>query len=210
MPRPKCKICRRAGQKLFLKGERCSGPKCGAVRRPYPPGVHGQKSRGPTSEFGKQLAEKYKLEAVYQIDERDLKHIVKVDPINLAKKKVEIADFIVNNLESRLDNVVFRLGFANSRIVARQYVSHGHIRVNNRRVDIPSFKVKPQDIISIRPSSMKKESFNNLASRLEKYAPPAWLELNKENLSGKVTAIPRKENFDAPVDLSMIVAFYSR
>ncbi len=210
MKGPKCKICRRAGQKLFLKAERCSGAKCGAVRRPYPPGMHGQKSRRSNSEFGKQLAEKYKLEAVYQIDEKDLKHIVTVDPVNLAKKKLEITDVIVNSLESRLDNVVFRLGIAASRIVARQYVSHGHIYVNTRRVDIPSFKVRSGDVVYIRPSSMKRGPFQNLASRLDKHVPPAWLEIDKQALKGKVIGIPGKENFDAPVDLSMIVAFYSR
>ncbi|HEY4497022.1 MAG: 30S ribosomal protein S4 [Candidatus Terrybacteria bacterium RIFCSPLOWO2_01_FULL_44_24] len=205
----KCKICRRAGQKLFLKGDRCFSPKCAIVRRPYPPGVHGQKSRPSRSEFGLQLAEKRKLEASYHIDERDLKRIVK-EGSSTRPQNLDIADMIVNRLESRLDNVIYRLGFVVSRSVARQLVSHGHFYINDRRMDIPSYLLRIGDKVSIRPASKDKSPFKNMASHLEKYTPPSWIELDKQELNGKVIGVPNRSEIGLPVDLSMIVAYYSR
>ncbi len=211
MSEAKCKICRRAGQKLFLKGDRCFSPKCAIVRRPYAPGAHGQKYRGPRSDFGIQLAEKKKLEAIYQIDERDLKRVVTKKEAGVGSaKNTDIADIIVSRLESRLDTVVFRLGFAVSRSVARQLVSHGHFYVNGRRLDVPSYVVQKGDVVSVRPASKEKGPFKNLGQRLEKYTPPAWVELQKQDLAGKLLALPSREEVGVPVDLSKIVAFYSR
>lgn len=201
-----CKKCRRAGQKLFLKGERCFTPKCAMVKKPYVPGVHGKKRRRALTEYGLQLAEKQKLKIIYGVSEKQLKKYFK----EAAKSKGVATEVLLTKLETRIDNVIFRLGLAESRAKARQIVSHGHILLNNRKVDIPSVHVKKEDIIQIKNSSLNKMIFKSLETRLKKFKPPTWLFLNKENWQAGVLAQPSKEEMEAPADLQMIVEYYSR
>jgi len=203
---PKCKKCRRAGQKLFLKGERCFTPKCSMIKKPYPPGVHAKKRRRSLSEYGAQLAEKQKLRRIYDIGERQLKNYF----TKAAKAKGVLTDVLLSKLETRLDNVVFRLGWAESRSKARQIVSHGHTLLNNRKVDIPSIGLKKGDIIKIKKSSLKSPLFKNLEIKLKKFKPPSWLSPDKKELKATVLNLPLGKEIEVPVNLSMIIEYYSR
>ena len=203
----KCKKCRRANQKLFLKGERCFGPKCAMTRRPYAPGVHGKAFRRRSSEYGQQLTEKQKVRYVYGVSETQFKNYFK----EIAKKREgDKEELLIRRLESRLDNVVFRLGWASSRRMARQAVNHGHILVNKRKVDIPSYGVKPGDVIQIKEKSRKSNIFENLKASLKKYDAPAWLSLDKDKIEGKVKNMPNIEDMDRVGEISKIIEFYSR
>ncbi|MEA2113112.1 MAG: 30S ribosomal protein S4 [Patescibacteria group bacterium] len=203
----KCKKCRRANQKLFLKGERCFGPKCAMTRRPYAPGVHGKAFRRRSSEYGQQLAEKQKVRYVYGVSETQFKNYFK----EIAKKrKGDKEELLIRRLESRLDNVVFRLGWTSSRRAARQAVSHGHILVNKRKVNIPSYRVKLGDVIQIKEKSRKSKIFENLKTLLKKYDAPGWLLLNKEKIEGKVKNMPDIGDVDKVGEISKIIEFYSR
>ena len=209
MKNNKCKICRRLGVKLFLKGEKCSLPKCPMVRKPYPPGQKGKKQRKSLSEYGKELKEKQKLKNWYSLKEKQFRKYVK--EALRARGKVENASAIlVQILESRLDNVIFRLGFASSRALARQIVSHGHILVNDRPVNIPSFLVKKGDKVSIKLSCVKKGVFSKLPAVLKKHKPPSWLELSAEKLEGKALEAPNLEEAGLNVEISSIFEHYSR
>ena len=205
----KCKICRRLGVKLFLKGERCFSPKCPIIKRPYLPGEkRKRKSRG-LSEYGKELAEKQKLKNWYNLKERQFRKYVK----EVLAKRGKVEDtgaLLIKKLESRLDNVVFRMGFANSRIQAKQIVSHGHFLVNGRKVDIPSCQVKKGDKISLKTSSRKKVIFQNLPTNLKKYKPPSWIQINIEKLEGEIVGQPSLEEAGLPAEISTIFEFYSR
>ncbi|KKU94245.1 MAG: 30S ribosomal protein S4 [Candidatus Jorgensenbacteria bacterium GW2011_GWA1_48_13] len=187
------------GVKLFLKPERCSSPKCVMIRRPYRPGVHGAKRRGPVSDYGRQLREKQKIQIVYGLTNRQMCNLFK-EPLGK----------ILLILEQRLDRVVYLLGLAPSPRVARQFISHGHIQVNQRKVTIPSFHVKVGDIVGIRPESRKAKIFEGLPEKLKQYQPPAWLELNKEELKGKCVANPRAEEINLGADANLVGQFYSR
>jgi len=206
----KCKICRRLGVKLFLKGEKCLSPKCSMIRKPYPPGQKIKRKKfGGLSEYGKELKEKQKLKNWYNLEERQFRKYVK--KALGARGKVENADaLLIKTLESRLDNVLFRLGFAVSRLLARQIVSHRHFLVNGRSINVPSYLVKKGDKINIKPSSSKKNIFQNLPSVLKKHKPPSWLELNAEKLEGKVVGEPNLEEAAPPVEISSIFEYYSR
>lgn len=206
MKDPKCKKCRRAGQKLFLKGERCFTPKCPMIKKPYPPGVHAKKRRRGLSEYGAQLAEKQKLRRIYDIGEKQLKKYFK----EAAKTRGMLTDVLLSKLETRLDNVVFRLGWAESRSKARQIVSHGHILLNNRKVDIPSIGVKKGDKIKIKKSILKSPLFKDLEIKLKKFKPPSWLSLDKKEFKATVLNLPLGKEIEVPVDLSMIIEYYSR
>ncbi|PIP24930.1 MAG: 30S ribosomal protein S4 [Candidatus Nealsonbacteria bacterium CG23_combo_of_CG06-09_8_20_14_all_36_12] len=208
MKNTKCKICRRLGTKLFLKGEKCFTPKCPIVKKPYPPGIKGKKRRRGLSEYGKELKEKQKLKSWYGLEERQFRNYVKEVLQKRGKEDAESA--LMGKLESRLDNVVFRLGFANSRFQARQLVSHGHFQVNSRKTNYPSYQVKKGDLIKISPSSLKKNIFQNLKIKLKKYTPPNWLELDKEKFKGKVLGAPTLEETAPPAEVSAILEFYSR
>jgi small subunit ribosomal protein S4 len=208
----KCKICRRAGEKLFLKGERCFSAKCAMVKKPYAPGIHGRGGkvggrggRRP-SEFGLQLREKQKLKNIYELRERQFATYVS----KAIASKTQSAKRLLELLESRLDNVVFRLGFAVSRSVARQAVNHGHILVNGRRSNIASRELKKGDIVAIRPQSVAKGLFANTETLLKKHSAPAWLELNKDKKDGKVAAIPIVDVAMAGANVGSIIEFYSR
>lgn len=206
MKDPVCKKCRRAGQKLFLKGERCFTPKCAMVKKPYTPGVHGRKRRRGLTEYGIQLAEKQKLKKIYGVNENQLKKYFK----EAAKARGVATDVLLSKLETRMDNVIFRLGLAESRAKARQIVGHGHILLNNRKINIPSIHVKKGDLIKIKKSSLNKPLFSSLETRLKKYNPPVWLSLDKKELTASVLAMPSKEEMEIPADLQMIVEYYSR
>lgn len=192
--------------KLFLRGERCFTPKCAMVKKPYPPGAHGKKRRAAISEYGSQLAEKQKLRKIYNINEAQLRKYFE----SASKSKGVATEVLLQKLETRIDNVIFRLGFAESRAKARQIVSHGHIILNDRKIDIPSIHVKKGDAIKIKNSSFAGPLFNGLVVKLKKFNPPKWLSLNRENLEVVVLAMPLKEEIDNNVDLQMIVEYYSR
>jgi small subunit ribosomal protein S4 len=188
----KCKKCRRAREKLFLKGEKCFGPKCSLTRKPYPPGIFGKggkRKRSPRglSEFGAQLREKQKQKFSYGLRERQFANYLKEAQ---ARGGGNIKTYLYELLESRLDNVVFRMGFADSRSQARQLVSHGHIMVNGKRIDIPSYRTKKGDKISLRPQSVKKSIFKDLEIKIKKYNPPTWINLDKENKVGEIIGRP--------------------
>ncbi|TCL66487.1 SSU ribosomal protein S4P [Hydrogenispora ethanolica] len=200
-----CRLCRREGEKLYLKGDRCYSPKCSVGRRSYAPGQHGQ-DRKKVSEYGVQLREKQKLRRIYGILERQF-----AGYFTLAERKKGITgENLLQVLESRLDNVVYRLGLGASRKEARQLVRHGHFQVNGKKVNIPSFLVRPGDILTIKEGSLSstkiKENLEDAGGR----AIPEWLELDKTNFSGKVKALPTREQIDVPVREQLIVEYYSR
>jgi small subunit ribosomal protein S4 len=207
--RAKCRICRRLGVKLFLRGEKCLSPKCPMVKRPYPPGQRGKRRPSPPSEYKRELVEKQKLKYWYNLNERQLKKYVK--EVLEKRGKVEDASvLLIQNLEKRLDNVVYRLGFALSRDQARQLVSHKFFLVNGKPVNIPSFSLKVGDVISLKPQKSKKVIFKDLKEKLKKHPVPSWLSLDPEKLEGKVIAEPKVEEVAPPVEVSAVFEFYSR
>lgn len=206
---PACKKCRRAGQKLFLKEERCFTAKCAMIKKPYAPGLRAKKRRSTLSEYGSQLAEKQKVKRIYGINEKQLRRYF----TEALKSKGVVTDVLVDKLETRLDNIIFRLGITGSRTKARQIVSHGHILLNGRKVNIPSISVRKGDIIEINKSSTKKVLFKELEAKLKKYKMPSWLSSEiKENNEFKavVLNVPERSEIEIPADLAMIVEFYSR
>lgn len=202
----KCKKCRRANQKLFLKGDRCSTQKCAMVKRPYAPGVHGKSRRRRFSEYGSQLAEKQKIRYTYGISEKQFKNYFK-EAINQKENKGE---FLVKKLESRLDNVIFRLGWARSRSLARQIVSHGHILVNGRKVNISSYQVKEGDVIKLKEGSKKLALFKELKTILKKYKLPVWLSLDLDKVEGKIKGSPEISDLSSIGEVNMVIEYYSR
>ena len=202
----KCKKCRRAGQKLFLKGERCFSQKCAMIRKPYIPGLHGKSRRKGLSEYGQQLIEKQKVRHVYGVSEKQFKNYFK----EIVGQKGNKEELLVNKLESRLDNIIFRLGWAQSRALARQLVNHGHILVNQRKVDIPSYQAKREDVIQIKEKSKKSAPFRDLKTILKKYEVPAWLSLDKQKLIGKITNQPKIADIGKVGEIGMIIEYYSR
>lgn len=205
----KCKICRRQGAKLFLKGERCLSPKCALIKRPYPPGEKRKRKTGALSEYGKELREKQKLKFWYNLRENQFKRYVK-EALEKRGKGEDLGEFLIRKLELRLDNVVFRLGFAQSRSQARQLVSHGHILVNNKKVNIPSFQVKKGDKIKVKESSLKKGIFKELLPKMKDYQPPNWLKVNFEKMEGEIVELPHLKEIQPPADLHLIFEFYSK
>ncbi len=196
---------RSLGMKLGLKPHRCLSPKCVGVRRPHRPGVHG-KARRQMSEFALQLQEKQRLRAVYGIREAYLEKLFREALTHRGVTGAALLGF----LERRLDNAVYRLGFAPSRSTSRELVSHGHIDVGGRRVDIPSYRVKPGDVISIHPTSREHPAFRDLKARLEKYTPPSWLSVNPEALHGIVKAAPGAHDLDVLFDTGLVVDYYGK
>lgn len=196
------------GTKLFLKGERSYSPKSATVRRMYPPGMHGKSYRMRLSEYGSQLQSKQKVRQTYRMMEKQFKNWVK----EAMGSRSETSDYLVKKLEGRLDNVVFRSGFAQSRDQARQLVGHGHITVNDRKVSIPSYEVKTGDVIKIREGSAKTKYFSALAPQwMKKYKPPGWIELDNDNFVAKIIGAPAiAESGLEAKDIQAIVEFYSR
>lgn len=204
----KCKICRREGVKLFLKGERCNSDKCSFDRKPYSPGLHGREKKRVT-EYKIQLREKQKTKAMYGMLERQFSIFYKRADL----KKGATGENLLRMLECRLDNVVYRLGFANSRAQARQLINHRHFSVNGKGTDIPSFIVKEGDIIAVKDNSKEAKIFKeimadeNIAARI---ATPAWLELNKDEMKGKVIRLPEREDLPQDIKENLIVELYSK
>lgn len=198
-----CRLCRREGQKLFLKGERCYSPKCAIERRNFPPGQHGQ-GRKKVSEYGLQLREKQKAKRFYGLQETQFRNLFD----KAARKKGITGENLLIMLESRLDNVVFRLGFASSRKEARQLVTHGHFTVNGKKVDIPSYMVKAGDAIKIKEKSTSSPKFKEIKDM--SISVPAWVTVDVEKLEGKVVALPTREEIDTPVAEHLIVELYSK
>ena len=200
-----CRICRREGQKLFLKGSRCYTDKCSITRRNYAPGDHGQK-RKKLSEYGTQLREKQKTKAFYGVGEKQFRRYFEI----AESKKGITGERLLQILESRLDNVVYRLGYGSSRAQARMLVTHGHFEVNGQKVDIPSYLVKEGDVIKVREirkdNKVIKENVEVNGSR----PVPAWLEKDEANLSGKVVRLASREDIDIPVEEHLIVELYSK
>ncbi len=205
---PREKIERRLGERLFLKGERSHSPKSSAAKKPYPPGLHGKKGGRKPSEFGLQLKSKQKVKNIYRLLERQFKNYIKS---SLASKNEPYAA-ILNKLESRLDNMVFRIGFGQSRDQARQLVGHGHILVNGKRVNIPSYEVSVGDTIGIRELSKKSPFFAALLPQwVKNYEVPLWITLDKDKLEAKIKGRPSVQDSGIrPDDLQAIIEFYSR
>lgn len=200
-----CRLCRRENIKLFLKGERCYTEKCAFDRRNYPPGQHGQ-SRKKTSDYGAQLREKQKVKRLYGLLENQFRSTFR----EADRRKGITGEVLLQLLERRLDNAVYRLGFANSRNEARQLVRHNHFLVNQSKVNIPSYLLKPGDVISVREKSKKllriQESLEGVARR----GVPQWLELEKEQMMGSVKALPSREDITLPIQEKLIVELYSK
>ena len=198
-------MCRREGQKLFLKGERCYTDKCGIQRRAYAPGQHGQ-GRKKLSGYGLQLREKQKARRYYGVLEGQFHHY-----FEMANKKAGVTgENLLAILESRLDNVVYRLGFGTSRPEARQLVRHGHFTVNGKKVNIPSYLVKVGDVIAIKEESKSSEKIKNVIEITASRAIPKWLDLDNNTLTGKVVAVAEREDIDLPLEEHLIVELYSK
>ncbi|MEK7181845.1 MAG: 30S ribosomal protein S4 [Patescibacteria group bacterium] len=203
----KCKLCRRAGEKLFLKGDRCLSAKCAMVRRPYAPGVHGKSPSRGGSEFGRQLAMKQKIKRLYGVLERQFRnHFAEAEKLSGIT-----GDQLLSRLERRLDNVVYRLGFGTSRSQARQLVGHNMFTVNGKRANVASMEIKVGDVIATKPNKQQKTYFKNLMEVLKnKKDVPHWLELNADKFEGKVIALPAREDVGVNVDPQMVVEYYSK
>jgi small subunit ribosomal protein S4 len=205
---PVCKLCRREGEKLFLKGERCFTPKCAVERRAYPPGEHGRFSGRPSrqSDYSRQLRGKQKAKRIYGVLERQFRRYFRE-----AQKHTGLTGLnLLQILESRLDNVVYRLGFAESRNQARQLVNHGHFMVNDRRNDVASTIIQPGDKVAVRENSKQRDYFKTLKQMEETRTPPAWVESNLDNLSGRVIRLPERAEIDGNLNEQLIVEYYSR
>jgi small subunit ribosomal protein S4 len=202
---PSCKLCRREGLKLFLKGERCYTDKCSFDRRPYPPGQHGQR-RIKFTEYGIRLREKQKVRRIYGMLERQFRvYFAKAD-----RGKGVTGEALLGLLERRLDSAVYRLGFAWTRADARQLVRHKHVQVNGRTVNIPSYLVKVGDTITVREKSRQATRVLSALEGVERRGVPEWLELDKANFTGTVKTMPNREEITLPIQEQLIVEFYSR
>ena len=198
-----CRLCRREGEKLYLKGEKCFA-RCTLEKRPNPPGVHGRARR--MGEYGLQLREKQKAKRFYGVLERQFKNYFE----RSAKARGATGTMLMTLLERRLDNVVYRLGFAASRKEARQLIVHGHFVVNSKKVDRPSYLVSPGDVVEVRDKSQKLTKFKARSESLSEYTPPAWLQLDAAKMKGTVLRLPAREEVDAPVNERFIVELYSK
>lgn len=202
---PSCRLCRRENLKLFLKGERCYTDKCAFERRQYPPGQHGQ-GRTKFSSYGEQLREKQKVKRVYGLLEKQFRLTFN----RAARKRGVTGDNLIAILESRFDNMVYRLGFAASRNDARQLIRHGHFTVNGIKVNIPSSILKPGDVVQPREKSTKIEKIKESVETAKQRGVPAWLEIDAEKFEGKVVALPKRDEITMPMNEQLIVELYSR
>ena len=200
---PSCRLCRREGQKLFLKGERCYGSKCALEKRNYAPGQHGQ-NRKKQSEYGNQLREKQKAKRFYGVQETQFRNMFE----KAANKQGKTGENLLIMLETRLDNVVFRLGFAASRKEARQLVTHGHFTINGKKADIPSMEVKAGDVIAVKSKSQQSPKFKEVKDM--QITVPAWMDVDVNKLEGKILALPTRDQIDTPIAEHLIVELYSK
>jgi len=200
-----CRLCRRENVKMFLKGDRCFSDKCAIERRPYPPGQHGQ-GRQKASEYARQLREKQKVKRIYGLLERQFRRYFQEAerlPGVTGEKLLEL-------LELRLDNAVYRLGFAATRSEARQLVRHGHFTVNGRKVDIPSYQVRPGQVIDVREKSRQIQRINDSMGAVERHGVPSWLAVDAETYRGTVQSIPQRSDIQAAIEEQLIVELYSK
>ena len=203
----KCRLCRREGKKLFLKGDRCYSPKCPIERKgPVPPGQHGQKRRRRMSDYGKQLREKQKVKRIYGALEGQFRRYY----YQAEKKKGITGINLLLLLECRLDNIVYRMGFASSRKQARQLVRHSHFLVNNRKVNIPSFQVKVGDVVAVKEASQKVQVILDAIETVVRRGIPNWIEIEKERFRGTLKSIPNREDLTMPIQEQLIVELYSK
>ena len=198
-----CKLCRREGQKLFLKGERCYSTKCALEKRNYAPGQHGQ-ARKKQSDYGNQLREKQKAKRFYGVQETQFRNLFD----KAAKKSGKTGDNLLIMLETRLDNAVFRLGFAASRKEARQLVTHGHFTINGKKANIPSMEVKAGDVIAVKSKSQQSPKFKEIKEM--QITVPQWMDVDVNKLEGKILALPTREQIDTPIAEHLIVELYSK
>jgi len=202
---PLCRLCRREGEKLFLKGDRCYTDKCAVERRRYAPGQHGHR-RKKLSDYAIQLREKQKAKEIYNVLERQFKNYFYIAEM----KKGVTGSNLLQLLERRLDNVVYRLGFASNRRQARQLVTHGHFLVNGRRVNIPSYLVKPGDVVEPKDSSKKLEIIQENVAKVEHRGLPSWMEMDIEDLKGRINHLPSRDEIALPIQEHLIVELYSK
>lgn len=200
-----CRLCRREGKKLFLKGDRCYTDKCSVDRRGYPPGQHGQ-NKTKVSNYGLQLREKQKVKRIYGLVEKQFK----LTYLRADRMKGIVGENMLSLLERRLDNVIFRLGFANSRKQARQLVVHRHFLVNGRSVNIPSYTVKPNDVITVAEKSKENPVIKEALEAVVRKVIPTWLELDRDNMRGVVKALPIRAEIEYPIQEHLIVELYSK
>jgi len=203
---PSCKLCRREGMKLFLKGARCHMDKCSFDRRSYAPGMHGQNMRRKPSEYALQLREKQKTKRIYGVLENQFRTYYS----KAARRKGVTGELLLQMLECRLDNMIYRLGFAPSRKSARQLVRHRHIAVNGRTVDIPSFQVSPGDTVQVREKSRQLQLIHDALKRTGDAAQSPWILVDKVNLSGTLVEYPKRDDIPTPVEEQLIVELYSK
>ncbi|MBL9005870.1 MAG: 30S ribosomal protein S4 [Myxococcales bacterium] len=203
---PVCRLCRREDMKLFLKGDRCYTDKCGFERRAYPPGQHGQNRRRKNSDYGEQLREKQKVKRIYGIAERQFRGYY----YRASRMKGVTGENLLQLLERRLDNIVYRLGFASNHAEARQLVRHGHFSINGCRVNIPSYLVRANDAIAVRESSKKMPRLAENLNAVDRRGVPQWLELDKDNFRGRVKAMPGREDLKMEIREQLIVELYSK
>lgn len=201
-----CRVCRRSGIKLFLKGTRCTTDKCAFSRREYSPGQHGKSHRTKLSDYGLQLREKQKVKKIYGVLEKQFRRYFSI----AARTKGVTGQMLLQLLERRLDNVIFRLGFASSRPQARQHVRHGHVVVNGHKIDVPSFSVKANDTITVRGKDKFKKLVTDTIEASKQRGAPAWLEINAANLSAKVLRLPERDDVGFPIQEQLIVELYSK
>lgn len=204
-----CKTCRRLGQKLFLKGDRCFSAKCAFAKRAYAPGPQKKRKGGAPSEYKKSLEEKQTLKKWYGLSERQFKRYVS-ETLEKMGKVEDVSAELIRKLEKRLDNVIYRLGYAKSRVGARQMVSHSYFLVNGKPVNIPSYQVKKDDVIAVKETKKAKGVFKNIVEELRRKEIPAWLSLNKEKLEAKTIGEPNLDEVKPPAEISLIFEYYSR
>jgi small subunit ribosomal protein S4 len=200
-----CRICRRENLKMYLKGDRCYTDKCAIERRPYPPGQHGQ-GRAKFSEYGVQLREKQKVKRLYGLLETQFRGYYARGSAAKGKTGENLLQF----LEQRLDNVVFRLGFADTRAEARQLVRHGHFTINGKKVNIPSYLVRARDIVQVRESSQKMARINEALAAVDRRGVPQWIQMDKENFRGAIAQLPSREDVTLPIREQLIIELYSK
>ncbi len=203
---PKCKQCRRVGEKLFLKGERCFTPKCPIVKRNYPPGQHGVKGKSRLSGYGIQLQEKQKVKRMYRLLENQFANYFQ----KASQKKGNTGELFLRSLEQRLDNVVFRLGLASSRDLARQLVGHGHITVDGERVTIPSYRARLGQVVAVAPTSADANVFAAIKKGSVQQRVPGWLTFEPKKLEGKIAREPSEQELNQGIQVQLIVEYYSR
>lgn len=204
---PKCKQCRRIGEKLMLKGERCASGKCAIVKRNYPPGIHGVKGKKRLSGYGEQLQEKQKAKKIYNLLEKQFRLTFE----KAKRMKGDLGENFLCLLETRLDNVIYRMGFAESRGKARNMINHGHFTVNGTKVNIPSFQLKQGDVIKIKKASASSKAFATLKDKMKSFEAPGWMHIEKEDLSTKILHFPTANDIKASsINIHMVVEFYSR